>query len=72
MMLQYYPHLTGTRPRSLASAQILSWKANSIRIPLNSICWLNPATQLVQTQYGGANYQAAIKVRRPLVSIYMI
>jgi hypothetical protein len=40
-------------------AAIASWKANIVRVPLNEDCWLGESD--VQSQYGGATYQAAIK-----------
>jgi len=36
-----------------------SWKINAVRVPLNEDCWLN--INGVKSQYGGANYQNAIK-----------
>ena len=36
-----------------------SWKINVVRVPLNENCWLG--INGVATQYGGANYRAAIK-----------
>jgi len=47
-------------PTDLASAQaIASWKANTVRLPLNEDCWLG--INGVNSQWGGINYQNAIK-----------
>ena len=40
-------------------AAIKSWKVNAVRVPLNEDCWLGLAN--VNSAYGGANYQSAVK-----------
>ncbi len=47
-------------PNDDASIQaIRSWRVKAVRVPLNEDCWLG--INGVPSQYGGANYQAAIK-----------
>lgn len=38
---------------------IADWKSNAVRIPLNEECWLG--LDNIKPEYGGANYQSAIK-----------
>lgn len=47
-------------PNDAASVQaIVSWRANSVRVPLNEDCWL--AINGAPAAYSGATYQQAIK-----------
>jgi endoglucanase len=41
-----------------ATAAIVAWRANVVRVPLNEDCWLG--INGVPEQYAGANYQAAV------------
>jgi endoglucanase len=48
-------------PSDAASIQqILNWKANAIRIPLNEDCWLDVNTAGINRAYVGAAYRQAI------------
>lgn len=47
-------------PTDAASiTRMLEWKINTVRVPLNESCWLG--INNVSTQFGGANYRAAIQ-----------
>ncbi len=43
-----------------AIAAMTSWRINAVRVPLNEQCWLG--INGVKPEYGGAAYQAAIRV----------
>ncbi len=43
-----------------AIAAMKSWRINAVRVPLNEQCWLG--INGVKPEYGGATYQAAIRV----------